>query len=821
MESKKKCKFKIPSYILTAVIFGTVTIVVSVIVLSVMTVTNSKNMMSLSRTIIEEQMRYSQEQTFSQLAAPAVTTLNSIEAQYLRGKLNLENTDESVLDMATMLYMTAKQSKTSGLGVINDPPTRIVLVSLGMLNADTVMVGTLANGTSGSLFDTNVYVITGIGAEGLQYVLAQSFQVQVQMLISIPEGVIFHYSLGKAEIDGEWMLSLTKRIYNFTDESIAIVFAAALMEPVSDILSSMTRSSNDDRRLFIIDNGSGNLSAASHGQVRTTSDQAGWISYLSPMDARVDGKIRSLSHSLGGDLRKMKAGTMYDVDGYLVMCSPMDLQNYTTGRTWTMVSAISKGEFYDSLMKSSVVAVVSCIVATIVASLIGVIVQLLFLSRPLGRLSKAMMTMMTNMRDENRFTRTYSAASVSTADGDDSVLVTVWRPTPVRRMLGAVTGVSFVTEVMMIEAARRMLRRVMRVMSHFVDPAVSRKIMEMTAQEKMDAEDCCMKPTNVTVVFGDIERFTPLTEFCKEKGKREKLMGALERLMMDLTDIARRNKGMLDKTMGDGIMLLWGTPEPDENHATHACIAVSEMLEYVETISEEGGWFREMLKAVGARDYVLNMRFGVSSGEALCGIMGQHSLAWTAMGDIINTGSRLEQMCKGFRLSVLVAGATIAMIESNRSCVDRSTLSYHKVGCVIPQGKTEPISVFTLGSGGRGTSDVKLMASMYTRGFQLFDAMDFAMAKQVFLSAAHSGHHKELSTHIAAVCDCLIKNGAPSAPYLRDRITHTAEDLSSSATAVAAARSFLGVKPRAGTPMPTTASAKSNVTPDDLVEGDF
>ena len=89
-------------------------------------------------------------------------------------------------------------------------------------------------------------------------------------------------------------------------------------------------------------------------------------------------------------------------------------------------------------------------------------------------------------------------------------------------------------------------------------------------------------------------------------------------------------------------MAVFGAPLPQEDHADRALAAAREMLEVRLPA------FNEWLHDETGSDYRFKMGVGLNSGDFMSGNVGsQHRLEYTAIGDTINTCSRIEGLTKG------------------------------------------------------------------------------------------------------------------------------------------------------------------------------
>jgi adenylate cyclase len=129
--------------------------------------------------------------------------------------------------------------------------------------------------------------------------------------------------------------------------------------------------------------------------------------------------------------------------------------------------------------------------------------------------------------------------------------------------------------------------------------------------------------------------------------------------------------------MGDAIMAFWGAPLEDRDHARHALLAGMEMQATMRALAEQftaRGW------------PALSIGVGVNTGRASVGNMGSAvRVAYTAMGNVVNTASRLEGLTKQYGVGMIVGEATRA------SCPG---VVFRELDRVRPKGKNQPLAIY-------------------------------------------------------------------------------------------------------------------------------
>jgi len=165
----------------------------------------------------------------------------------------------------------------------------------------------------------------------------------------------------------------------------------------------------------------------------------------------------------------------------------------------------------------------------------------------------------------------------------------------------------------------------------------------------------------ITILFADIRGFTRISEHAPP----EKIVSLLNRYFSAMTDIIFAHGGTLDKYLGDGLMALFGAPTTTPEDASNALNAAVAMQRRILGINQE-------LRDEGLPEIGVGM--GLHTGEVIVGYIGSERRSeYTAIGDTVNTSSRLESNAHGGE--ILISDATAKAARSRYKLQPREPIT--------------------------------------------------------------------------------------------------------------------------------------------------
>ncbi|WP_432768132.1 MAG: adenylate/guanylate cyclase domain-containing protein [Sphingopyxis sp.] len=179
---------------------------------------------------------------------------------------------------------------------------------------------------------------------------------------------------------------------------------------------------------------------------------------------------------------------------------------------------------------------------------------------------------------------------------------------------------------------------------------------------------------NIFCVFTDLEGFTKLSHATTPETVARLLNEYLDRL----SDVVLDHGGTIDKFVGDAVVAFWGAPlsRPDDGEkAAAAAIAMYQAGELFRVELAEG------VPPLGMT------RVGLHVGDAIVGNFGgEGRIQYTALGDSMNTASRLESGNKELKTGILISAEAAAR-------AGRDDLV--PMGRITLRGRAQPVDTFT------------------------------------------------------------------------------------------------------------------------------
>jgi adenylate cyclase len=209
----------------------------------------------------------------------------------------------------------------------------------------------------------------------------------------------------------------------------------------------------------------------------------------------------------------------------------------------------------------------------------------------------------------------------------------------------------------------------------------------------------------VTVLFADIRGFTPLAEAL---GAR-RVVDLLNEYFSYMVDVIGSEDGIIDKYIGDAIMVLFGVPTSLGDDADRAVAAARRMHRALKLMNE--------LRGAPS----LRIGIGLGSGPAIAGQIGSPDrMNYTVIGPPANLASRIEGITKVYGSNILICGETCRRLTR--------PVPIRKVDAVILQGMETPTEIYEVFVEDPGVAASDWLGE-FDAGVTSYLAGDFAVAQ--------------------------------------------------------------------------------------------
>lgn len=182
---------------------------------------------------------------------------------------------------------------------------------------------------------------------------------------------------------------------------------------------------------------------------------------------------------------------------------------------------------------------------------------------------------------------------------------------------------------------KKMLRRSF---SHYVAPEILQQIEQSGHRLKLGGE---LK--SVSVMFCDIRNFTALSETMAAT----QTVSILNDVFGALSSEIFKQRGTIDKYIGDSVMAFWNAPVDVEDYPLRTCLAALGMRRAIAKLNPK-------LDPRPAKD--IGIAIGIGMGTACIGNVGsKERFDYSAIGDVVNRAARIEASCREVSHDILVS----------------------------------------------------------------------------------------------------------------------------------------------------------------------
>jgi adenylate cyclase len=239
----------------------------------------------------------------------------------------------------------------------------------------------------------------------------------------------------------------------------------------------------------------------------------------------------------------------------------------------------------------------------------------------------------------------------------------------------------------------------------------------------------------------DAERYTSLAESMDP----EELARFVNRYYAMVFEPIRRYGGTISDVVGDAALAIWASPAPDVELRSRACHAACELSAAVDRFNRD------------AAQFPLPTRMGLHSGQMVLGHVGaMDHYEYRAVGDIVNTATRIEGLNKRFRTRMLASDDVLTGLDDFLT---------RRLGMFLLAGKSKPLVIHELiCRHDEASARQRSAAALFAEGVAAYEGRLWREATEAFQACLHeSGEDEAARFYLSACSECLTRD--PREPW--------------------------------------------------------
>ena len=214
----------------------------------------------------------------------------------------------------------------------------------------------------------------------------------------------------------------------------------------------------------------------------------------------------------------------------------------------------------------------------------------------------------------------------------------------------------------------KLRQQIKKQFEHYLDPRQIAILQKSPEKLKLGGEK-----RYATFLFTDVRGFTSLSESLEP----EEVTYIMNKALTAQQTAVQKHGGMVDKYIGDAMMAIFNAPLDLQDHENKAIDCALDIQKNMITLNVE-------LEEKGIKPVAIGI--GINTGYAVIGNMGsEQRFDYTAIGDAVNTGARLESGTKDAGVDLLIGYNTAI----------KSDYTLKKLEPIEAKGKKEPLQVYT------------------------------------------------------------------------------------------------------------------------------
>jgi len=215
----------------------------------------------------------------------------------------------------------------------------------------------------------------------------------------------------------------------------------------------------------------------------------------------------------------------------------------------------------------------------------------------------------------------------------------------------------------------KLRQQIKKQFEHYLDPRQVKQLQKNPDLLKLGGEK-----RYATFLFTDVRGFTSMSENLEP----EQVTYIMNKALTVQQSAVQKHGGMVDKYIGDAMMAIFNAPLDLPAHENKAIDCAVDMQRDMESLNDE-------LVKQGIPGVAIGI--GINTGYAVIGNMGsEQRFDYTAIGDAVNVGARLESGTKDAGVDILIGYNTAI----------KSDYILKKLEPLEVKGKEKPLDVYTL-----------------------------------------------------------------------------------------------------------------------------
>jgi PAS domain S-box-containing protein len=187
---------------------------------------------------------------------------------------------------------------------------------------------------------------------------------------------------------------------------------------------------------------------------------------------------------------------------------------------------------------------------------------------------------------------------------------------------------------------------------------------------------------DIAILFIDIVGFTPLTE----RVAPERVVAMLRSFYRRMAQSIFAHGGSVERFAGDALMALFGVPNPSGREAGSALRASFAMMAELDRWNE---------KRANAGRRAIETGISVNYGTAVLGDIGtRESMSFTAIGDAVNTASRMQELCRRLGARLVASQALVERASSEGGVATELLARLRDAGSHGVRGRQQSIHIW-------------------------------------------------------------------------------------------------------------------------------